>query len=70
MARVKNTMKLVDSSLEVINANYDLCASNAKDIYKASNTPCDLIYNGFRFGYMQGMKAVKAKLRKSGVFNG
>ncbi len=70
MARVKNTMKLVDSSLEVINADYDLYVENVKDIYASSDNVFDLICNGFRFGYMQGMKATKAELRKSGVFNG
>ena len=67
MARVKNTMKVVASSLKVINANYDLYAENIKDIYAKSNNVYDLICNGFRFGYMQGMKAAKAQLRKSGA---
>lgn len=64
MARVKNTMKLVNSSLKVINDNYDLYVENIKDIYVASDNVFDLICNGFRFGYMQGMKVAKAELRK------
>ena len=64
MARVKNTMKLIASYLKQANGNYALYANNIEDIYKISNTPCELIYNGFRFGYMQGMKAAKAELRK------
>lgn len=64
MAKVKNTIKLMDSYLKQVNENYALYANNIEDIYKVSNTPCELIYNGFRFGYMQGMKATKAKLRK------
>lgn len=64
MAKVKNTMKLIDSYLKQTNVNYALYANNIIDIYEASNTSCELIYNGFKFGYMQGMKAAKAELGK------
>lgn len=63
MARVKNTMKLVESSVGVINIRYDLCAENITDIKDASHDIYDLICNGFRFGYMQGLKAAKAEMR-------
>lgn len=64
LARVKNTIKLMDSYSKHANANYTLYPNNIIDIYKASNTPYELICNGFQFGYMQGMKAIKAELRK------
>ncbi len=64
MAKVKNTMKLVASSLKQINPNYDLHSENIKDIFESSNNVYDLICNGFIFGYMQGMKAVKAELKR------
>lgn len=63
MARVKNTMKLVESAVGVINIRYDLCAENIIDIKDASQDIYDLICNGFRFGYMQGLKAAKAEMK-------
>lgn len=63
MARVKNTMKLVESAVGVINIRYDLCAENIIDIKDASQDIYDLIRNGFRFGYMQGLKAAKAEMK-------
>ena len=70
MARVKNTMKLINQAKICINKNYSLYVSNIDDIYKASNDSFMLITNSFRFGYMQGMKAAKAELKKDGILNG
>lgn len=66
MAIVKNTIKLIDSYSKQVSTNYNLYSNNIIDIYKTSNTPYELICNGFgfRFGYMQGMKAARAELRK------
>lgn len=61
-------MKLIEESIGKIDANYDMYVSNIDDIRNASKDFLDLICNGFRFGYMQGMKAAKAKARK-GVHN-
>lgn len=70
MGRVKKTMQLVEKSIGRINDNYGMCTENVEDIRKASRDFCDLICNGFRFGYMQGMKAAKAEMKKGGVING
>lgn len=70
MTRVKNTMKLVRKSIGHINSHYDMCADNIDDIMAASRDFYDLICNGFRFGYMQGMKAARAEMKKDGALNG
>lgn len=59
---VKNTMKLVQNANEVINPIYDIYARNINDIRKESEDVSDMIINGFRFGYMQGMKATKSDI--------
>ena len=64
MARVKNTMRLIEKSMEKIHPKYDLCSSNLQDILEEGRDPYDLIVNGFRFGYMQGMKAAKAEMKR------
>lgn len=69
MAKVKNTMELCEQSIGKINSRYDMCATNITDIYNASKDYYDLICNGFRFGYVQGMKAAKAEAKKCGVAN-
>lgn len=63
VARVRNTMKLIRQSIGTINDKYDMCAENIDDIRRESNNSYDLICNGFRFGYMQGMKAAKAEMK-------
>lgn len=70
MAKVKNTMKLINSSIRKISSNYDIAAQNIQDIADASNNKWDLITYGFRFGYIQGMKAAKAEMKKGSAVNG
>lgn len=67
MARVKNTMKLIEESIGRINARYDMRVRDVLDIKENSNDPFELICNSFRFGYTQGAKAAKAEMRKGGV---
>lgn len=67
MARVKNTMRLINSSIGKINNNYDMTVQNVRDIEDATNETYDLITYGFCFGYIQGMKAAKAEMKKGGV---
>lgn len=64
MARVKNTMQLVEKSKGHIGANYDIRTNNIIDIYYESTSIYDSIVNGFCFGYMQGMKAAKAEIKR------
>lgn len=70
MARVRKTMQIIEKSIGCTNIRYDMHINNLNDIIQASNNPCDLVCNGFRFGYMQGMKAAKAEMKKGGIVNG
>ena len=48
-----------------VNNRYDLTANEMNDIYqKYKNDMVGLIGCAFRFGYLQGSKAVKAEMRK------
>jgi hypothetical protein len=67
MGRIKNAMKIIEESVGKINVAYEMSVENIDQIYEASNDPFGMISNGFRFGYMQGMKAAKAEMRKGGV---
>lgn len=53
-------MCLVKQADAAINPKYDIYAHNINDIYYKSNNVFDMIVNGFRFGYMQGIKAATA----------
>lgn len=64
MARVRDTMGLIKKSGRQIDARYDITVGNAADIWDASRDAWDLICNGFRFGYLQGVKAARAEMRK------
>lgn len=67
MARIVNTFQLIEQAKSSINSRYDIWPRNVADIADKSETSYDLIVNGFRFGYMQGMKAAKAGRKKEVV---
>ena len=48
-----------------INPYYTMRLNNIEEIYKNSDDHIDMIYNSFCFGYMQGMKAAKAEMKKA-----
>lgn len=61
MARIKNTMKVVNDTRGKIDKNYAMFASNIVHINNASANVYEVINNAFCFGYAQGQKAEKAK---------
>lgn len=63
MGRIINTMQLIDKAKGSINSRYDIYSKNVEDIAGISHNYYDLIVNGFRFGYMQGMKAAQTERR-------
>lgn len=70
MAEVKNAIKVIKESIGHINPKYDISYQNVDDIYNNhKHDKIGLIIDGFRFGYIQGMKAVKAEIRKGGAVN-
>lgn len=54
-----NIMNQIHETVGKINPIYDMEVKDFEEIKKYSKTTYDLIYNGFRFGYSQGMKAAK-----------
>lgn len=64
---VKDTMKAISNTVGKISRYYDMSIKNMQDILKASHSDYDLICNGFRFGYAQGMRAAKAEMKKGGA---
>lgn len=58
-----NVMKKIQEA-RGINSYYDMDIEDMKKIYNSSNDGFSLISNAFTFGYIQGMKAQKAKDRK------
>ena len=63
MARL-NVMKVIEENKRKINTRYDLNVLGVNEILNNSRNSLDLIYNGFVFGYIQGIKASKAEMRK------
>ncbi len=68
MGRIVNTTQLIEQANSNINSNinsrYDIWPKNIEDIVNTSRTSYDMVVKGFRFGYMQGMKATRAEGRK------
>lgn len=63
MSRYKDIMKTIDSTTQLVNPRYDVSFDDAKTIAKHSNGDIDKVYNGFRLGFLQGMKAAKAEMK-------
>lgn len=61
---VRNTMQVINKTIGKIDLRYDMTVGNIRDIRDASNGVFDMICNGFRLGYVQGMKAAKAEMKK------
>lgn len=59
-----DVMKKIQEMREKINIYYDMDIEDMEKIYISSNDGFSLISNAFTFGYIQGMKAQKAKDRK------
>lgn len=60
-----NVKKVIESYQKVYNRRYEPKAMQLKELYEMSSNPFDLITNAFAFGYVQGMKAAKAKMKKN-----
>lgn len=66
MARVKNVVEKAESMMGKIPSGYQMSMSQIIELYNAfSNDQVSLIINSFQFGYMQGMKAAKAEMKKA-----
>lgn len=59
-----NVMKNIQEMKGKINPNYDMSIENIQTLVNNSDEGSDLVSNAFTFGYIQGMKAQKAKDRK------
>lgn len=59
-----DVMKKIQEARGGINSYYDMDIEDMKKIYNRSNDGFSLISNAFTFGYIQGMKAQKAKDKK------
>lgn len=59
-----NVMKKIQEARGGINSYYDMDIEDMEKISDNSNDRFSLISNAFTFGYIQGMKAQKAKDRK------
>jgi len=59
-----NVMKKIQEMRGKINIYYDMDIEDMEKIYISSNDGFSLISNAFTFGYIQGMKAQKAKDKK------
>ena len=62
-----DVMRTIENVKGTINPHYDLRANHMYRIVEISPTTFGLIGSAFRFGYVQGMKAERARQRKAGV---
>ena len=56
-----NTMRAVEKAKGIMRDGYAMNAQSIVDIRNSSDDLYIMIYNGFLFGYMQGIKAAKAE---------
>lgn len=65
MARIKDVLKKAEAVK--ISQRYDISCAQVVEIYQGSGDWYRAISNGFKIGYMQGMKAARAEMRKGGM---
>ena len=59
-----NVMKKIQEMRGNINPYYDMTIESVITVLENSKDDYDILSNAFTFGYLQGMKAQKAKDRK------
>lgn len=67
MARIKNVLEKAESMTGKVNPFYNISGIQIAEIYSNSRDWFNAINNGFKIGYMQGMKAAKAEFKKGGA---
>lgn len=65
MRHVTNVVSKSKSLTGKINPYYDLSFENMCEIHEMYGGNFDVICCSFKFGYLQGMKAAKAEMKKS-----
>lgn len=70
MGCIKNAVSKANAIIGTINPHYDMSCENMREIYDTYGGSFDVICCSFRFGYLQGMKAAKAEMKKGGAVNG
>lgn len=66
MASIKNAVEKAEAAKRKINRRYDITIGNMIEIGEKSDDIFSVISNSFAFGYMQGLKAAKAEVKKGG----
>ena len=66
MSRFKNVVEKAEAAKRKINRRYDITIGNMIEIGEKSDDIFSVISNSFAFGYMQGLKAAKAEVKKGG----
>ena len=65
MARIKDVLKKAETVR--VSQRYAISCAQVAEIYQGSGGWYTAICNGFKIGYMRGMKAAKAEMRKGGI---
>lgn len=63
-----DVMKTIRDCIGKIDTRYDMRHNDVEVIAANSPTGYDLLCNGFRFGYAQGLKAAKAEMRRANAY--
>lgn len=64
MSNIKNVMDKIEKTREIVDNKYDMSLQNMWEIIRNSKDELDLSSNSFVFGYLQGVKAEKARQEK------
>lgn len=62
----RNMERIIEETRERIPTGYDLTFGDIQKLRNESSSSIAAILDSFTFGYAQGMKAEKAKMRKRG----
>lgn len=68
MGKVRSVYKVIEKVK--VNKQYYACVSHFSEIREHAGGYFEALYDSFKFGYLQGMKAAKAEMKKGGAVNG
>jgi hypothetical protein len=64
---IKNAVQKANLMIGQINPHYDMTVNNVKEIHEVYGGSFETICCSFRLGYLQGMKAAKAEMKRGGA---
>lgn len=69
MSKSKNVMLKIKEARKIINPYYDMRISEIQEIVNQVSGKFGLVVCGFEYGYLKGMRAAKAEMKRGANYD-